>query len=148
VCHLRLNQRDYSSLSHLFLPLFLQLSVFIDRSPVRFLTSFFHLPVVESLPNEVADGSILQRDRVWRSPTLKSINLTVSISEQTSLSWESKKERISSRVTLLCLSLILLNIFGSHFLFISEVLFALLTTSYTQTLCFHQSTACFLGCRR
>lgn len=32
--------------------------------------------MVERLPNEVADGSVLQRDGVERSPTLKSINLT------------------------------------------------------------------------
>lgn len=49
---------------------------------------------MESLPNEVADGSILLRDRVERLPTLKSINLTVSISTQTSLStlFKTKKK--------------------------------------------------------
>lgn len=78
-------------LSHPFLSLSLTLSVFISCSPLCFLTSFFYLPVVASLPNEVADGSILQRDRVERSTTLKSINLTVSISVQTSLSYESKR---------------------------------------------------------
>lgn len=96
--------------SHLFLSLSLILSIFISRSPLRFLTSFFYLPVVESLPNEVADGSILQRDRVERSPTLKSINLTVSISVQTSLSYESKRSILAVRVTLLCIALVLLNI--------------------------------------
>lgn len=50
---------------------------------------------MESLPNEVADGSILLRDRVERLPTLKSINLTVSISTQTSLStlFKTKKKK-------------------------------------------------------
>lgn len=59
-----------------------------------FSSSFFYLPLVESLPNEVADGSILLRDRVERLPTLKSINLTVSISTQTSLStlFKTKKK--------------------------------------------------------
>lgn len=59
-------------------------SSFIHHSLLCSLSSFFYLPVVESLPNEVADGSILLRDRVERLPTLKSINLTVSISTQTS----------------------------------------------------------------
>lgn len=85
--------------SHLFLCLSLTLSVFISHSPLRFLSSFFYLPVVESLPNEVADGSILQRDRVERSPTLKSINLTVSISVQTSLSYESKRSMLAYNIS-------------------------------------------------
>ncbi len=93
--------------SPLFLSLSLTLSIFISHSPFCFLSSFFYLPVVESLPNEVADGSILQRDRVERSPTLKSINLTVSISVQTSLSYESKRsvlarELHSSALHLFC----------------------------------------------
>lgn len=93
ICHVYLNLHQRHYVSHLipFLSLSLTLSVFISHSPLRFLSSFFYLPVVESLPNEVADGSILQRDRVERSPTLKSINLTVSISVQTSLSCESKR---------------------------------------------------------
>lgn len=78
ICHLypNLNRRDCKS--YPFLSPFSH-SIFISHSPFRFLTSFFCLRVVESLPNEVADGSILQRDRVEQSPTLKSINLTVSI---------------------------------------------------------------------
>lgn len=92
ICHpyLNLNHRDYFYCIF-FLSLSLARSVFIPPSPFHFLTSFFYLGVVESLPNEVADGSILQGDRVERSPTLKSINLTVSISMQTSLSYESKR---------------------------------------------------------
>lgn len=90
-------------LSRLFISLPLTLSVFISWPPFRFLTSFFYLGVVESLPNEVADGSILQGDGVERSPTLKSINLTVSISVQTSLSYKSERRELAKELLLFCL---------------------------------------------
>lgn len=75
-------------------------SVFIHHSLLCSLSSFFYLPAVESLPNEVADGSILLRDRVERLPTLKSINLTVSISTQTSLSTLFKTKKNHNSVLL------------------------------------------------
>lgn len=76
ICHLcpNLNRRDCKS--YLFLSPRSH-SIFIPCSASSL--HFSCLRVVESLPNEVADGSILQRDRVEQSPTLKSINLTVSI---------------------------------------------------------------------
>lgn len=91
-CSLNLNQEYYFSHLTSFSPLCD--SSFIHHSLLCSRSSFFYLPAVESLPNEVADGSILLRDRVERLPTLKSINLTVSISTQTSLStlFKSKKK--------------------------------------------------------
>lgn len=97
ICHysLNLNQGYY------FLPLFpLYVTPASSITLLCSLSSFFYLPAVESLPNEVADGSILLRDRVERLPTLKSINLTVSISTQTSLStlFKMKKKEHNSVV--------------------------------------------------
>lgn len=93
ICHYSLNLNQGYYFSHLtsFSPLCDSSS--IHHSLLCSLYSFFYLPAVESLPNEVADGSILLRDRVERLPTLKSINLTVSISTQTSLStlFQTKK---------------------------------------------------------
>lgn len=109
-------------LSHLFLSLSLTPSIFICRSPFRFLTSSFYLPVVESLPNEVADGSILQRDRVERSPTLKSINLTVSISVQTSLISESKRNELAQELHYCALHLFF-PIFCSHLCMKTQAVF-------------------------
>lgn len=83
-------------------------SSFIHHSLLCSLSSFFYLPAVESLPNEVADGSILLRDRVERLPTLKSINLTVSISTQTSLStlFKTKKKKEHNSVLLHAVALL------------------------------------------
>lgn len=108
--------------SHPFLSPSLTLSIFISWSPFCFLSSFFYLPVVESLPNEVADGSILQRDRVERSPTLKSINLTVSISAQTSLSYESKRSVLALELHY-CASYLLSSIFCSHLCLETQIIF-------------------------
>lgn len=127
-------------LFHLFISLSLTLSVFISRSPFRFLTSFFYLPVVESLPNEVADGSILQRDRVERSPTLKSINLTVSISVPTSLSYESKRSVLAQELHYCALHLFC-SIFCPHISLKTQILLLcivfLLPTFYSHKPNFH-----------
>lgn len=71
--------------SHFCLCLSLTPSVFIFCVLTSF---FFYLGVVKSLPNEVADGSILQGDRVERSPTPTSINLTASVRTDSVLSFE------------------------------------------------------------
>lgn len=123
ICHLslNLNQWRYSPISSLSLPL--SDSIYLHLLVSILLSLFIFLPPsVESLPNEVADGSILQRDRVERSPTLKSINLTVSISAQTSLSYESKRSVLALELHY-CASHLFSSIFCSHLCLETQIIF-------------------------
>lgn len=102
-----------------------------------FSSSFFYLPLVESLPNEVADGSILLRDRVERLPTLKSINLTVSISTQTSLSTLFKTKKRHTSMLLHAVTLLVPFSLSSQMLYMTVLLWLVLGPLNWAYLWFH-----------